>query len=112
VRLRRNVVDRASIRRTGSSGMAFEMMGQVPKELGSQFADAMATTSRSPASSNGCVSAAAWSRRSERNTASTWLVAEIGETSHRLQCELARVFDPSGVLVPHTWLSEPDAKGG
>jgi glycolate oxidase len=40
-----------------------------------------------------------------------WLVAEIGETSLQLQRELARVFDPSGVLVPHTWLGRPDSDG-
>ena len=41
-----------------------------------------------------------------------WLLAEIGETSLQLQRELARVFDPSGVLVPHSWLARPDGIGG
>ncbi len=36
-----------------------------------------------------------------------WLAAELGETSLRLQRELAAVFDPAGIMVPHTWLA-PD----
>jgi hypothetical protein len=35
-------------------------------------------------------------------------LAEIGETSLQLQRQLAKVFDPSGVLVPHTWLAEEE----
>ena len=34
-----------------------------------------------------------------------WLEDELGVTSLRLQRELARVFDPQRVLVPHTWLA-------
>lgn len=37
-----------------------------------------------------------------------WLSAELGDTSLRLQRELARVFDPAGILVPHTFLAEPE----
>ncbi len=37
-----------------------------------------------------------------------WLRAELGDTSLRLQRGLARVFDPSGVLVQHTWLADVD----
>lgn len=36
-----------------------------------------------------------------------WLSTELGSVSLRLQRELARVFDPGGILVPHTWLA-PD----
>ncbi|MET3806275.1 glycolate oxidase [Nakamurella sp. UYEF19] len=34
-----------------------------------------------------------------------WLSAEIGDTSLQLQRRLAEVFDPAGILVPHTWLA-------
>ena len=40
-----------------------------------------------------------------------WLRAELGDTNLRLQRELARVFDPSGVLVPHTWLADVATPG-
>jgi glycolate oxidase len=40
-----------------------------------------------------------------------WLRAELGDTNLRLQRELARVFDPSGVLVPHTWLADLETPG-
>jgi glycolate oxidase len=38
-----------------------------------------------------------------------WLRTELGETSLQLQRELARVFDPARILVPHTFLAEPAA---
>ena len=38
-----------------------------------------------------------------------WLRSELGDTSLHLQRELARVFDPAGILVPHTWLAEVDS---
>ena len=37
-----------------------------------------------------------------------WLRDELGDVSLRLQRELGRVFDPSRILVPHTWLAEPE----
>ncbi len=36
-----------------------------------------------------------------------WLRGELGGASLDLQRELARVFDPGRILVPHTWLAEP-----
>ncbi len=40
-----------------------------------------------------------------------WLLAELGETSLRLQRQLAAVFDPSGILVPHSWLADAASAG-
>jgi glycolate oxidase len=39
-----------------------------------------------------------------------WLRSELGDASLQLQRELARVFDPGRILVPHTWLA-PDGTG-